>query len=90
MLEAKRRGQATRTSSVPTMTEGTENTATPADPSPSSDLVALEQSRDAVDLGLNNYFTFDTADFMFWEKLIQDYRSVPENFDQNGGFAQQF
>lgn len=70
-----------------TVTEGTENT-TPADPSPSSDLKALEQSADgaAMEFGLDNDFTFDSADFMFWEKLIQDYRNVPD--DQTGGFEQ--
>lgn len=68
-----------------TLSEGTENT-TPLDPSPSSDLKALEQSADAVDFGLDADFTFDSMDFLFWDKLIQDYRNVPE--DQSVDFFQ--
>lgn len=64
---------------------GTETT-TPIEPSPSSDLKALEQSGDVFDFGLDNDFTFDSADFLFWDKLIQDYRNVPE--DQSGSYVQ--
>jgi hypothetical protein len=49
-------------------------------------LKVLEQSADGMDLGLDNDFTFDSADFMFWDKLIQDFRNVPE--DQFGDFVQ--
>lgn len=63
---------------------GSTDTTTPVEPSPSSDLRALEQSADGVDFGLENDFTFDSADFLFWDKLIQDYRNVPE--DQFGNY----
>ena len=63
----------------------TEN-STPVGPSPSSDLKTLEQDADVFDFGLDNNFTFDSADFLFWDKLIQDYRNVPE--DQSGNFLQ--
>ena len=56
------------------------------EPSPSSDLKALEQSGEVFDFGLDNDFTFDSADFLFWDKLIQDYRNVPE--DQSGSYLQ--
>lgn len=65
---------------------GSTETTTPVDPSPSSDLKALEQSADGFDFGLDTDFTFDSADFMFWDKLIQDYRNVPE--DQSGNYLQ--
>lgn len=55
-----------------------ENT-TLADPSPSSD---FEQNAGGMDFGLGNDFTFDSADFLFWDKLIEDYRNMPE--DQSG------
>jgi hypothetical protein len=67
------------------VSESTENT-TPVEPSPISDLKALEQSADGIDFGLDDDFTFDSADFLFWDKLIQDYRNVPE--DQSGNFVQ--
>jgi hypothetical protein len=62
------------------------DTTTPVGPSPSSDLAALEQSAEGFNFGLDNDFTFDSADFLFWDKLIQDYRNVPEN--QSGNFLQ--
>jgi hypothetical protein len=68
-----------------TVSESTENT-TPIDPSPTSDLKALEQSADGIDFGLDDDFTFDSVDFLFWDKLIQDYRNVPE--EQSGSFLQ--
>jgi hypothetical protein len=61
-------------------------TTTPIGPSPSSDFTALEQGADGFNFGLDNDFTFDSADFLFWDKLIQDYRNVPEN--QAGNFLQ--
>jgi hypothetical protein len=48
--------------------------------------LCLEQSADGLDFGLDDDFTFDSADFLFWDKLIQDYRNVPE--DQSGNFVQ--
>jgi hypothetical protein len=78
----KRRRQDVRSETV---SESTENT-TPIDPSPTSDLKALEQSADGFDFGLDDDFTFDSADFLFWDKLIQDYRNVPE--EQSGNFVQ--
>ena len=62
----------------------TTDASTPIGPSPSSDLKALEQDAAVFDFGLDNNFTFDSADFLFWDKLIQDYRNVPE--DQPGNF----
>jgi hypothetical protein len=67
-------------------TGSTTEATTPVGPSPSSDFTALEQSADGFNFGLDNDFTFDSADFLFWDKLIQDYRNVPEN--QSGNFLQ--
>ena len=80
--EEKRRKYGNRSG---TTAEGTETT-TPVDPSPSSDLKVLEQNAGGMDLGLENDFTFDNADFLFWDKLIQDYRNMPD--DQFGNFLQ--
>jgi hypothetical protein len=66
---------------------GSTETTTPIEPSPSSDLKSFEQNGgDVFDFGLDNDFTFDSADFLFWDKLIQDYRNVPE--DQSGSYLQ--
>jgi hypothetical protein len=81
-LGQKRKNQQGRSETVSDSTD----TTTPLEPSPSSDLKVLEQSADGMDLGLDNDFTFDSADFMFWDKLIQDFRNVPE--DQFGDFVQ--
>jgi hypothetical protein len=78
----KRRRQDGRSETVSGSTENT----TPIEPSPISDVKALEQSADGFDFGLDDDFTFDSADFLFWDKLIQDYRNVPE--DQSGNFVQ--
>jgi hypothetical protein len=53
---------------------------------PSGEFGALEQSVDGMNFGLRNDFTFDSADFLFWDKLIEDYQSMPE--DQSGMFVQ--
>jgi hypothetical protein len=74
-IDEKRR---TRSGHVSNGMASNENT-TLADPSPSSD---LEQNAGGMDFGLGNDFTFDSADFLFWDKLIEDYRNMPE--DQSG------
>jgi hypothetical protein len=47
--------------------------------SPGSDLRAPEQSVVDMDFGFEHDFTFDSADFLCWDKLIEDYRNMPEN-----------
>jgi len=78
----KKRQRSAYSAGAPGSTENN----TPVYPSPSSDLKALGQDADVFNFGLDNDFTFDSADFLFWDKLIQDYRNVPE--DQPGSFLQ--
>ena len=47
------------------------------DSSPSSDAYALYGSLDGMDLNLGSNFNLDTADWMFWDQLIQDYQTMP-------------
>jgi hypothetical protein len=58
---------------------GSTQDTTPADPLPSSEFRELDQSVDGMDFGFGSDFTFDSADFLFWDKLIVDYQSMPEN-----------
>jgi hypothetical protein len=81
-IENKRRMRSARGSSGMGSTENT----TLADPSPGSELRAPEQSVVEMDFGFEHHFTFDSADFLCWEKLIEDYRNMPEN--QSGTFVQ--
>jgi hypothetical protein len=81
-IEEKRRGNTGRGF---TSTGSTHN-ATLVDPLPSGEFGALEQSVDGMNFGLRNDFTFDSADFLFWDKLIEDYQNMPE--DQSGMFVQ--
>lgn len=81
-IEEKRRGNAGRDFTSMGSTQYT----TPVDPLPSGEFRALEQSADEMNFGFGNDFTFDSADFMFWDKLIEDYHNMPE--DQPGTFVQ--
>jgi hypothetical protein len=38
-----------------------------------------------MDFGSEDDVTFDSADFLLWDKLIVDYQNMPEN--QSGGFV---
>jgi len=78
-VDEKRR---TRSGHDSTGMASTENT-TLVDTSPSGD---FEQSAGGMDFGLGNDFNFDTADYLFWDKLIEDYRNMPE--DQSVTFMQ--
>ncbi|KAL1582861.1 hypothetical protein WHR41_08683 [Cladosporium halotolerans] len=80
--EGKRRRPAGKST---TAVEGTES-ATPAEPSPRGDFSSLEQNAYGMDLGLENDFTFDSSDWMFWDKLITDFRNAPD--DHFGDFSQ--
>lgn len=82
-IEEKRRGNSGRGS---TGMGSTENTTPAVDSLPGDDFRALEQSADEIDFGLGSDFTFDSADFMFWDKLIEDYQNMPG--DQLGPFFQ--
>jgi hypothetical protein len=78
-IEEKRRRNSGR---APTSMGDTMNT-TRADPSPGGDFRSL--GADVMDFGLGNDFTFDSADLLFWDKLIEGYRHIPE--DQPGSFV---
>lgn len=80
--EGKRRRPAGKST---TAAEGTES-ATPAEPSPRGVSSSLEQNAYGMDLGLENDFTFDSSDWMFWDKLITDFRNAPD--DHFGDFSQ--
>jgi hypothetical protein len=81
-IEEKRRGNTGRGF---TGRRSTQNT-TPVDSLPSGEFKSLEQSADGMDFGFGNDFTFDSADFLFWDKLIEDYQNMPE--DQSATFVQ--
>ncbi|KAM0718561.1 hypothetical protein Q7P37_005631 [Cladosporium fusiforme] len=80
--EEKRRRHAGRSTSA---ADSIEN-PTPSDPSPGSDLKALDSGVSGMDFGLDNDFMFDSTDWMFWDKLATDYRNAPD--DQTWQFAQ--
>lgn len=73
--EEKRRRQAARSASA----TGSTGYGASSDPSPGSDPNALDQSASGMDLGLENDFTFDSSDWMFWDKLVTDYRNAPDD-----------
>lgn len=79
--EEKRRKHAGRSISA---TDSTEN-PTPSNPSPSGDLKTFDQIGGGMDSGLDNDFAFDSTDWMFWDKLVTDYRNAPD--DQSWQFT---
>lgn len=81
-IEEKRHRRSGRASTGLGSTED----ITSANPSPDSDLSALEPNVDGMDFGFGNDFTFDSADLLFWDKLIEDYRNMPDH--QSGSFMQ--
>ena len=50
--------------------------------SPSSDAYAVYGSLDGMDLNLGSNSNLDTADWMFWDHLIQDYQTMPNQQQQ--------
>jgi hypothetical protein len=78
-IENKRRMRPARSSTGMGSTEGISLVG----PSPGSDLTAPEQSAVGTDFGIEHDFTFDSADFLFWDKLIEDYRNMPEDHSGN-------
>lgn len=59
----------------------------PIGPSPASDPDALfDNLSGGMDLDIDNNFDIDSADWIFWDQLIQDYQA--QGGEQQGGFSQ--